>query len=119
MKKLISSFELKYSKYIAENYVLNPINRIKEYISYLENAYGENILINSRYPINLKQLSVNKKDINFDSVEFVLKIKIVLYSIKKLDIFYQSEKLYKSALNSGKEEVINLLKKKWKKMMIL
>jgi hypothetical protein len=77
---------------------INPMNRLKEYLTYLEKLYGREILINSRYPIDSKTLRLNRKSIKVNEQEYKQKAKMMLWGIKELLIFYECEKLYSVAV---------------------
>lgn len=88
----------KYAVYTDMTEFLNSIGRLEEYLNYLEKIYGNEILINSRYPIDSKTLRLNRKLIKNDNQEYRLKAKMMLWGIKELKIFYECEKLYSVAV---------------------
>lgn len=98
LKELITMCKEKYVVYTDMTEFLNPIGRLEEYLNYLEKIYGNEILVNSRYPIDSKTLRLNRKSIKIDNQEYRLKAKMMLWGIKELTIFYECEKLYSVAV---------------------
>lgn len=98
LKELIAMCKEKYALYTDMTEFSNPIGRIEEYLNYLEKIYGKEILVNSRYPIDSKTLRLNRKPIKVDNQEYRLKVKMMLWGIKELIIFYECEKLYSVAV---------------------
>lgn len=98
LKELIAMCKEKYALYTDMTEFLNPIGRLEEYLNYLEKIYGNEILVNSRYPIDSKTLRLNRKSIKIDNQEYRLKAKMMLWGMKELTIFYECEKLYSVAV---------------------
>lgn len=98
LKELIAMCKEKYALYTDMKEFLNPIGRLEEYLNYLEKIYGNEILVNSRYPIDSKTLRLNRKSIKIDNQEYRLKAKMMLCGMKELTIFYECEKLYSVAV---------------------
>lgn len=94
LKELITMCKEKYVLYTDMTEFSNPIGRLEEYLKYLEKIYGNEILVNSRYPIDSKTLRLNRKSIKIDNQEYRLKTKMMLWGMKELTIFYECEKLY-------------------------
>lgn len=111
LKDLILLCKNKYSLYTGMTEFSNPIGRLENYLDYLEKIYGENILINSRYPIESNTLRLSRKTIKVNEEEYKTMTKIMLLGIKELTIFYECEKLYSAAScgENSKDKLKNLL----------
>lgn len=106
-KKLIISIKEKYNKYLGIDGVNNQFIRIEECINYLEGIYGENTMINARYPLDSKILTINRKEHTVISEEYKMMFTILRYAIENLIEFYELEKTYQKIVktSSSKEQL--------------
>ena len=119
-KKLLNSVKEKYNKYLGINIVNNQFLRIEECINYLEGIYGENTMINARYPLDSKTLTVNRKEHTVFSEEYKLMFTILRYAIENLIQFYELEKTYQKVINTSKpkeqlQDYINFCNREYNK----
>jgi hypothetical protein len=100
-KDLLNKVKEKYKKYLTMDLINNQFTRIDECIDYLEAIYGENILINSRYPLNAKTLTISREGEKVISDEYKLMFTVLRYAIEHLVNFYQVEKVYQSIVQKN------------------
>lgn len=100
-KKLIIKTREKYNSYLGIDLVNNQFIRIEECINYLEAIYGENTMINARYPLDSKTLTINRKEHTVISEEYKLMFLILRYAIENLIDFYELEKTYQKIVKTS------------------
>lgn len=101
-KNLINSIKKKYNKYLNINVLNNQLIRLEECINYLEGIYGENTMINARYPLASRTLTVNRKEHSVISGEYKLMYTILRYATENLIQFYELEKTYQEIIGTSK-----------------
>lgn len=94
-QKILKRVEKKYSKYLGIDFVNNQFLIIKECLKYLKGIYGKDTMINARYPIDSRVLTINKKTNSIDSEEYKYMFTKLQYALKSLENFYELEKVYK------------------------
>lgn len=106
-KELIINIKEKYNKYLGIDGVNNQFIRIEECINYLEGIYGENTMINARYPLDSRILTINRKEHTVISEEYKMMFTILRYAIENLIEFYELEKTYQKMVktSSPKEQL--------------
>lgn len=93
-RELLNVVKEKYEKYSEIDFVNNQFARIEECINYLEGIFGENTLINARYPIDRKTLTINRQLHTIVSDEYKMMYTVLRYAIEHLLGFYEIEKIY-------------------------
>ncbi len=85
----------------------NQFVRIEECINYLEGIYGENTMINARYPLDSRILTINRKEHTVISEEYKMMFTILRYAIENLIEFHELEKTYQKIVktSSPKEQL--------------
>lgn len=85
----------------------NQFIRIEECINYLEGIYGVNTMINARYPLDSRILTINRKEHTVISEEYKMMFTILRYAIENLIEFYELEKTYQKMVktSSPKEQL--------------
>lgn len=102
IRDLIESVKEKYKKYLVINSVNNQFLRLEECINYMEGIYGENTMLNARYPIDKFVLKVNRKEHTVISEEYKLMFTILRLAIESLIGFYELEKTYQKIVNTSR-----------------
>ena len=103
-KDLLNRAKEKYRKYLGIDFVNNQFSRIEECINYLEGIYGENTMINARYPLDSRTLTVNRKEHTVLSKEFKLMFLMLRYAMESLIQFYKLEKIYQKIANTSRPQ---------------
>ena len=102
--ELVKSVRKKYTKYLKINSVNNQLLRIEECINYLEGIYGDNTMINARYPIDKYVLRINRKKHTIISEQYKLMFTILRLAIESLIDFYELEKTYQKIIKTSKSK---------------
>ena len=100
--ELVQGVRRKYIKYLNINSVNNQLLRIEECINYLEGIYGDNTMINARYPIDKYVLRINRKQHTIISEQYKLMFTILRLAIENLIDFYGLEKTYQKIIKTSK-----------------
>lgn len=107
-KVLLNEVKRKFEKYLTIDLVSNQFIKIEECINYLEAIYGENVLINARYPLNKEMLTISQTGEKVISDEYKLMFTVLSYAIENLVNFYQIEKVYQAIVQKDDfEEQLN------------
>lgn len=99
--ELVQGVRNKYTKYLNINSVNNQLLRIEECINYLEGIYGDNTMINARYPIDKYVLKINRKQHTIISEQYKLMFTILRLAIENLIDFYELEKTYQKIIKTS------------------
>lgn len=100
-RKLIEDVKEKYKKYLSINSVNNQFLILEECINYMEGIYGDNTMINARYPIDKYVLRINRKKHTIISKQYKLMFTILRYAIESLIDFYELEKIYQKIVKTS------------------
>lgn len=101
-RNLLNDVKEKYKRYLTIDSVNNQLLTIEECINYMEGIYGEDTMINARYPINKKVLKVNRKEHTIISEEYKLMFLMLRYALEHLIQFYELEKIYQKIISTSK-----------------
>lgn len=100
---LLNLIVKKFSKYREGTTFKYTIDSIRNYILYIKSFMGEQILINSRYPIQSNKLKKSYRSLNINKQKFDEKTKELMLSLNRLNTYYAFEKIFSTWLDAKQD----------------